>query len=207
MGRKIENSNTRRKRNVKPLILIAAEGGVNNKTEKNYFYNFRSDAYNIEFVKGDDTDPSRLVTLLQKKIEEIGNAYVEKAYCVFDTDTEKKKNRNIEEARKLVNKSKYNIELIISTPSFELWFLLHFKLINTAISTNEELIIKLKVCYPNYRKNCNIYDDIKDKTDIAIKNAKRLEKFQIDSGNKIGTIEANPNTEVYKVVEYLLNKQ
>ena len=40
-----------------------------------------------------------------------------------------------------------------------------------------------------------------------LKNAKKLEKYQLDNGMVIGTVEANPNTEVYKIVEELLKKQ
>ena len=43
-----------------------------------------------------------------------------------------------------------------------------------------------------------------EKIDIAINRAKKLEKYQIDNNKRIGTVEANPNTEVYKIVEYLI---
>lgn len=46
-----------------------------------------------------------------------------------------------------------------------------------------------------------------NKTDKAIKNAKKFEKYQLDNGMVIGTVEANSNTEVYKIVEELLKKQ
>ena len=36
--------------------------------------------------------------------------------------------------------------------------------------------------------------------------AKKLEKYQLDNNKEIGTVEANPNTEIYKIVEELLNK-
>lgn len=36
--------------------------------------------------------------------------------------------------------------------------------------------------------------------------AKKLEKYQLDNNRRIGTVEANPNTELYKIVEYLINK-
>ena len=40
---------------------------------------------------------------------------------------------------------------------------------------------------------------------IAIKNAKKLERYQKDNNIKIGTVEANPSTEIYKIIEYLIN--
>ncbi len=56
------------------------------------------------------------------------------------------------------------------------------------------------------KKNVNIYPDIIENLDTAIKRAKKLEKYQLDNNRRIGTVEANPNTELYKIVEYLINK-
>ena len=56
------------------------------------------------------------------------------------------------------------------------------------------------------KKNIDIYPDIKDKTLAAIKRAKELEIFQLSNGKVIGTVEANPNTEIYEIVEKLLQK-
>lgn len=72
--------------------------------------------------------------------------------------------------------------------------------------TNKDVISKLKVHFPNYDKNVNIYSDINKNVNDAIKRAKQLEKFQLSNGRIIGTVEANPNTEIYKIVENLLNR-
>ena len=42
--------------------------------------------------------------------------------------------------------------------------------------------------------------------DLAIEREKKIEKYQTDNNRRIGTVEANPNTEVYKIVEYLMKK-
>ena len=70
--------------------------------------------------------------------------------------------------------------------------------------SNDDVIRKLKEHYPKYTKSSNIYPDILPNMDSAIESAKRLEKHQIQGNRKIGTVEANPNTEIYKIVEYLL---
>ena len=54
------------------------------------------------------------------------------------------------------------------------------------------------------KKNCNIYPDIKDKTNKAIDNSKKLEKYQKQNNRKLQTLEANPYTEIYKIVEELI---
>ena len=125
------------------------------------------------------------------------------AYCIFDTDVDPNKNKIIEEAIQLANKN--NIKIITSSPCFELWFLLHYDY-TTANMDSEKVIKRLKEYYPKYEKNINIYPDIIKEIDLAIDRAKKIEKYQIDINRRIGTVEANPNTAVYKIVEYLMKK-
>ena len=125
------------------------------------------------------------------------------AYCVFDTDIDPNKNKIIEEAIRLAMKN--HIKIITSSPCIELWFLLHYDY-TTANMSGESVIKRLKKFYPQYEKNVNIYPDIIENLDTAIKRAKKLEKYQLDNNRRIGTVEANPNTELYKIVEYLINK-
>lgn len=121
-------------------------------------------------------------------------------FCVFDVDVDPKKNKIIQEAIIFANKN--GIQIITSTPCVELWFLLHFEY-TTAHLSNQEVMKRLHEFYPKYAKNINIFPDINKNVDFAIENAKRLEKYQKDSKKKIGTVEANLNTEMYKIVEYL----
>ncbi len=207
MGRRVENSSdrVRKIRKQKSKVLIAVEG--KNKTEKTYFSNFEDSkkSYNVTYVRGNNTDPLSLVKMLIKEIDELKLDFTDDdvAYCIFDTDVDTNKNKIIKEAIHLANKN--NIRIITSSPCIELWFLLHYNY-TTANMDNEEIIKRLKKYYLKYEKNVNIYPDIIEKIDLAIKRAKKLEKYQIDNNRKIGTVEANPNTEVYKIVEYLMNK-
>ncbi len=162
-------------------------------------------SYSITIAKGNDTDPLKLVKSLDKEIRknELSLEDGDMAFCVFDVDTNSKKNKIIAEAIELAKKK--NIKIITSTPCIELWFLLHFEY-TTANLSNEDVIKRLRKFCPKYEKNKNIFLLINDKVKIAIKNAKRLEKYQIDNNREIGMVEANPNTEMYKIVEYLLKK-
>ncbi len=204
-NRKISNDRVRKIRKPKSKILIATEG--KNKTEKTYFSNFEDGkkSYNITFAKGNNTDPLKLVKMLIKEIDKLkldlqdDNA----AYCIFDTDVDPIKNKIIEEAIQLAKKN--NIKIITSSPCMELWFLLHYDY-TTANMDSEEVIKRLKKYYPKYEKNMNIYPDVIERIDLAIDHAKKLEKYQIDNKRRIGTVEANPNTEVYKIVEDLMKK-
>ena len=125
------------------------------------------------------------------------------AYCVFDTDTDPNKNTIITKAINLAKR--HNIQVITSTPCIELWFLLHCQY-TTAYMNNNEVINKLKNFYKNYDKNINIYPNIIDKINFAMDNAKRLEIHQLNNKRKIGMVEANPNTEIYKIVEELIRR-
>ena len=204
-NRRISNDRVRKVRKQKSKILIAAEG--KNKTEKTYFSNFENGkkSYNITYARGNNTDPLKLVKMLIKEIDELKLDLQDDdvAYCIFDTDVDPNKNKIIEEAIQLARKN--NIKIITSSPCFELWFLLHYDY-TTANMDSEEVIKRLKEYYPKYEKNINIYPDIIKEIDLAIDRAKKLEKYQTDNNRRIGTVEANPNTEVYKIVEYVMKK-
>lgn len=204
-NRRISNDRVRKVRKQKSKILIAAEG--KNKTEKTYFSNFEDGkkSYNITYARGNNTDPLKLVKMLIKEIDELKLDLQDDdvAYCIFDTDVDPNKNKIIEEAIQLAQKN--NIKIITSSPCLELWFLLHYDY-TTANMDSEEVIKRLKEYYPKYEKNINIYPDIIKEIDLAIDRAKKIEKYQIDNNRRIGTVEANPNTEVYKIVEYLMKK-
>ncbi len=204
-NRRISNDRVRKARKQKSKILIAAEG--KNKTEKTYFSNFEDSkkSYNITYARGNNTDPLKLVKMLIKEIDELKLDLQDDdvAYCIFDTDVDPNKNKIIEEAIQLAKKN--NIKIITSSPCFELWFLLHYDY-TTANMDSEEVLKRLKEYYPKYEKNINIYPDIIKEIDLAIDRAKKIEKYQIDNNRRIGTVEANPNTEVYKIVEYLMKK-
>ena len=204
-NRRISNDRVRKVRKQKSKILIAAEG--KNKTEKTYFSNFEDGkkSYNITYARGNNTDPLKLVKMLIKEIDELKLDLQDDdvAYCIFDTDVDPNKNKIIEEAIQLARKN--NIKIITSSPCFELWFLLHYDY-TTANMDSKEVIKRLKEYYPKYEKNINIYPDIIKEIDLAIDRAKKLEKYQTDNNRRIGTVEANPNTEVYKIVEYLMKK-
>ena len=204
-NRRISNDRVRKVRKQKSKVLIAAEG--KNKTEKTYFSNFEDGkkSYNITYARGNNTDPLKLVKMLIEEIDELKLDLQDDdvAYCIFDTDVDPNKNKIIEEAIQLAKKN--NIKIITSSPCFELWFLLHYDY-TTANMDSEEVIKRLKEYYPKYEKNINIYPNIIKEIDLAINRAKKIEKYQIDNNRRIGTVEANPNTEVYKIVEYLMKK-
>jgi len=200
--RKISSNRVKKIKERKNIILIGVEG--NNKTERLYFNNFDTGKqnYRIKIAFGNDTDPHKMILSLSKEIKKLDLDLKnnDKAYCIFDMDTNIDRNKLIQKAKKLANS--LGIEIITSTPSIELWFLLHFEYTSKYL-TNEELIKRLRKHIPKYEKNLDIYNLINNDINKAIKNAKKLEKYQVDNNKRISTVEANPNTEIYKLIEYL----
>mgnify|MGYP005795654395 FL=1 len=92
--------------------------------------------------------------------------------------------------------------MITSSPCFEDWILCHFEK-TTSKLTNKEAFEKVVKHIPKYKKSYDIYNDIYDKTEVAIKNAKFQEKYHLKSGRNIKSTFANPSTEVYRIVEYI----
>lgn len=207
MARRIvQISRNRNNRKPKECILVNYEG-KDNKTEEIYFNNYqgREKPYYIKPIDCRVTDPVQMVEalinyIIQQDIDIEDNYRV---YCIFDTDVSPKKQPRIDKAIRLA-KSK-NIIPIVSTPCFEVWFREHFKYTRKNYNSNEEVIDDLKRFIPNYKKNLNIYDKITANTQTAIANCKQLEKEQIENGKKLNSVNCNPYTSVYKLVEYLIN--
>lgn len=208
MARRIEQIQRNRKsRRTKENILFEFEG--RNKTEEIYFRNYqkRDNPYNLKFAYGNDTDPVSMVKSLISYIkkEDISVENDDKIYCVFDADIDVSKQKKIDEAKKLALEN--GIEVIISIPSFELWYRLHYSYTSKVYASNKELLEDIRNFIPNYEKGINVYDNIKEKTQEAIYNGKRLEEEQIKAGKKIINVDCNPYTAVYKPVEYILNRK
>ncbi len=185
-------------------ILIVCEG---EKTEPNYLKALRTDLrLNKANVVIDDKkkglDPKRL---LDHALEELKkDSEFKHVFCVFDKDKHTTYNATLDRIRKVHPKGGGTIHAITSVPCFEIWLLLHFIFTTKPYSapleeSNADLVIKdLKDYLPNYEKGSNgIFFDVADKINIAIQNAKQLEKFNEKSGTD------NPSTKIYVLVEYL----
>lgn len=199
----MSNRDRRRNRNnrrSKRVILVAYEG--KNKTERHYFDSFKNQEkdYTIKVVPGNETDPVNLVNQTIEKVKESRLVLEDddRAFCIFDTDVNPSKNIQIMEAIELAKKN--NIKIITSSPCFEIWFLLHYEY-TTANLNNDELIKRLKGHYSKYTKNCNMYPIIVDKTKEAYNNAKKLEQYQKDNNRFIQSVEANPHSDVYQIID------
>lgn len=203
---KKRNSFTRKR---KRIIIISTEG--KNKTETNYFKKFNSDKVKIHFARGNATDPVKMAEELVQECEEkdIKKAFGDRAYCLVDSDVDSQKNKQIAKADVVAGQNKqYNMEIIVSGPCFEEWFMCHYAYSTKQYNSNEELLEDVEKHIPDYSKGReDLYELLADSQDNAIKNAKRLEKYCLENGLKVHTAEFQPSTEVYKIIETIRELQ
>ena len=205
------------KRELKDSILIVCEG---EKTEPNYFKSFPKSGIEIKII-GEGKNAKSLVesAIFHWKKLSKNDKYFENLYVVMDKDDFPLKNYNssfqlIENFAKKVNSqrkyknrltSKFEATIIYANEAFELWYLLHYDYINTAVSRKQYqdfLSKKMKTKYlKNHENIYNILKEIKDSNkglEFAINNAKKLRKK-----NKP---DINPSTNVDILVIELINR-
>lgn len=204
MGR-LENfkqrGRNRKNKRENPFIVIACEGKTN-KTERKYFENFSSRNCIVRFSNGSSTDPIGIVEDLINFIDnEIGRVENDKYYAVFDTDLNKNIQSQIEEAKELARNN--GVEIITSTPTFEFWYILHYGYTTKNYVSSDDVQNDIKTQIENYSKNMNVYPILRDKTEDAINNAKKVEKYHLELGQALDNENCNPYTSVYKIVEEL----
>lgn len=197
---KKRNSSTRTR---KKIIIISTEG--KNKTETKYFRKFNSDKVKIIFARGNATDPVKMAEELVQECEEkdIKKDYGDRAYCLVDSDIDSKKNEQIARADVVAGRNKkYNMEIIVSGPCFEEWFICHHRYSTKQYNSNEEVLDDVEAVIPDYSKDReDIYELLVDYQEQAIQNAKKLDKHCTESGRKRHTSDFQPSTEVYKIIE------
>ncbi len=180
-------------------FVIVCEG---TETERIYFIKYRTRYDNLEVILPDSrcTDPKGLVKFCQKSIEsyylDLKNGDV--IWCVFDWDNNK------QEAIFTAFRKAKKVKLCLSNPSYELWYLLHF-VDRFSKLNNDELKEKLERHIPNYDKSKNYFELLESKRESAINRAKRLNEMHEKNGTDLKSIDSNPSTQVFKIVEELLS--
>ena len=194
----------RQNRKEKPMIIITAEG--RNETEAKYFDGFRTPdcPYIIKFHKaGHLTDPTKLAESIRKRwdAEEADVRTGDMAFVVVDLDNKESKAKEIQqlEAKNRVEK------FIVSNPSFEVWYLLHYEYSTRSYMNADAVIRELKKYYPRYEKTSDMYPLLIDKTGDAIENAEKLEAYYNVEEHLYPDAKCNPYTNVNRLIVLLLN--
>ncbi len=178
-------------RKLRQRFLIICEG---EKTEPNYFKSFRVPRNVVSVdVRGFGYNPSLLVETAK---ELSSQEKYDQVWCVFDRDDCPKQDFN----NAIANANKAGFKVAYSNEAFELWYVLHFQLLNTGLP-RQDYIPKLNKFLKNkYKKNSDsIYEELEHLQATAIKHATNL----LNLYNPHKPESDNPCTTVHKLVEEL----
>lgn len=189
-------------------ILIVAEG---EKTEPHYFLAMRNH-YKISslHITIPNERGSAPISVVRRGIQHYKNSSdndpFDKVFCVFDRDSHKcfdAAKQQIAVKNKSLRKEVFHC--IESTPSFEYWYLLHYKdtkrpYAKTQKKSVGDLVVEeLKEIIPKYEKNkVDMFELTKDKLNIAMTRSERIWKVAIQND------EMNPSTNVHDLIKVFL---
>ncbi|SHI02863.1 RloB-like protein [Butyrivibrio fibrisolvens DSM 3071] len=91
-----------------------------------------------------------------------------------------------------------SISFVISNPTFEIWFLLHFKFTTKTYLNGDMVIGDLKKYIPDYEKSKDVYSLCNDRISDALRNADKLEAYH--AGKDWPSEDCNPRTDVAEIV-------
>jgi hypothetical protein len=176
-------------RSPKQRFLIVYEG---TKTEPNYFQSFRVPKVVVD-IEGLGRNPTKLV---EYAIDRRSEDDFDQVWCVFDRDDFPVS--DITNAVALAKKN--NIKIAYSNEAFELWYILHFQFLNTAISRSDYPKKLSSLMGKPYAKNSReMYDELFDFQSVAIANADRL----LQEYSKPNPVTDHPSTTVHLLVQQL----
>ncbi len=189
-------------------ILIVCEGS---KTEPIYFNSLRKklrlSTVEVEIVgKGEAaiTVVDRAIELRgeRKRLAKAsgGRVAYDVVYCVIDVEAPQ-----AESLSRAVNKAEDNkLEVILSNPCFEYWYILHFRKTSRPFTRSKDAKSTLRQEHPAYcESDTTIFDVVYPKTADAIKHSKEVLREQHNDAEDLS--DCNPSTHVHKIVEYLQN--
>ena len=176
-------------REVKETFLIVCEG---TKTEPSYFRSFRVPKEVLE-IEGLGENPTRVV---ERAITRAQEEEFDQVWCVFDRDSFPVS--DISKAFAIAKKN--NIQIAYSNEAFELWYILHFQFLNTAIPRSDYSKKLSNLTGKPYAKNCcDMYDELLSLQPIAIAHADRL----LQEYPKPNPVIDNPSTTIHQLVKEL----
>ena len=186
------------KQQKKPLIVICSEGGKKS-SEYYYFRNYTNRNIRIQFSTGNSTDPKGMLEDLLKYMhnEDIASEDNCKIFLVLDTDLNEKRISEIKEIRQRCIDN--NIEIITSAPTFEIWYLMHYRGNKLKFQTSKEVKRELQNLNGTYTESMDMYKIIKDLTNNARNISESFEKKIIKNNEDL--LKTNPHSSIYKILD------
>ena len=182
----------------KPLIVICSEGGKKS-SEYYYFRNYASRDLRIQFSTGNSTDPKGMLEDLLKYIrnEDISSEDKCKIFLVLDTDLDNKRINEIKEIEQQCNDN--NIEIITSAPTFEIWYIMHYRNNRLKFLSSKDVKKELQIINGYYTESMDMYKMINKSTSSARNTAKNIEQQAVKNNEDL--FKLNPHTSIYKILD------
>lgn len=187
-------------------VLIVTDG----KTEHSYFYELRKDApgFAITVKHFEGKDPEKVINDAVDFCNRSKDEFDHKC-CVVDVEGPSSggRRRSLETAGESAERD--GIKIFLSNPSFEVWFLAHFKKTAKQFRDADAVIEQLKKHWQkefkqDYDKvSDDVYDRLSGHTETAVANAKWVREEH--HKGRPDTVDCNSSTDVYKLVEQLLS--
>ena len=174
-------------------IVIVCEG---KKTEPLYFEalrrEYRLSSVDVKVVQSRSA-PTHVVQVAIRQKRELDDKRDE-VWCVFDAEcraTEAPFRQAVADSRA------YDLNLAVSNPAFEYWYILHFECTDRPFGSAEECVRSLQVHVPSYDKACCVFDELKGRLADALANSDTLRRNAPDSWQTF----PNPSTSVDVLVK------
>ena len=182
----------------KPLIVICSEGGKKS-SEYYYFRNHSNRNLRIQFSTGNSTDPKGMLEDLLKYIrnEDISSEDECKIFLVLDTDLDNKRINEIKEIEQQCNDN--NIEIITSAPTFEIWYIMHYRNNRLKFLSSKDVKKELQIINGYYTESMDMYKMINKSTSSARNTAKNIEQQAVKNNEDL--FKLNPHTSIYKILD------
>lgn len=117
-------------------------------------------------------------------------------FLVLDTDLDEKRISEIKEIEQRCIEN--NIEIVTSSPTFEIWYVMHYRNNRLKFQTSKEVKREIQNLNSTYTEGMDMYKIIKDSTEDARRTAQSLEQQIIR--NKEDLLNSNPHTSIYKIL-------
>ncbi len=191
----------------RPCVLLVCEGS---KTEPKYFESLRKElrltTVEVKVVGHGEAPKSvvqRAVELLKTRKREARRGQKLKydhVWCIIDVE-QPHENPSLLPA---LNQARDNqIDVALSNPCFEYWFILHFADCGRPLIDQDGVVRELKRHIPKYDKAQDVFEQVWASVDQAVRRAKARKDSHVRAGTD--RIHRDPSTEVDEVVELLRN--
>ena len=131
---------------------------------------------------------------------DIGKVVGDSTWCVFDVD--ECEDEAVQRAFELAGEQ---LEMAVSNPCFEVWFLLHYTYAEKRMDTCRDVINELRRYMPGYDKSADHFDRLRPFASTAVINAERLERSRAGMGYEAQMRDANPGTNVHRLVQVIVS--